>query len=115
VTPTPVTDLPPCPLGECAIPAPHAHPLLGEGLYGPSSARFKVGTVQVAAHCLRCGADFTATLVCLEGHAPPPAPITRTCDECLDRAEAACLAKMPNAATMPTYRDVAPAQRVEDE
>jgi len=96
-----VSDLPTCPLGDCEIPTPHSHPLLGEGCFGPRAtgsrdfARVSIATVQLPARCPRCGATFEATVLVLDGHAAPTAPIVRTCDACLDVAEAACLARTP--------------------
>ena len=76
--------------------------------------RINVTTATLPAHCPRCGRDFAATVVLVEDHPAAEPPIARTCDACLDAAEAACLAKL--AAPPPaTYHNAAPARRVSDE
>ena len=76
--------------------------------------RISLTTATVAAHCPRCGREFSATVVLVEEHPAPNPPIARTCDACLDAAEAACLAKLAPASPA-TYHDAEPAQRVSEE
>ena len=76
--------------------------------------RISLTTATVAAHCPRCRREFSATVVLVEEHPAPNPPITRTCDACLDAAEAVCLAKLASVPPR-TYRDAAPARRVSDE
>lgn len=131
----PTRDLTPCPHRTCAETGPHAHPMIGEGLFGPpdkpathDGAPSRSGPYDTMVHIgdamrlvvrdvpckCSCGATFTGPTFTLKPDAS--GYVSRRCSDCLAADEARLTEKHAaqypvKPAPKPTYKDAAPLRR----